>query len=397
MRSRRVASLMAGIALVASGAAGCGSSEDDSSPGTATAAEPAGASGGLVAEAKKNVEANYAGTDRALPASSPKPATGKSVWIITCSANAEGCSAPAAGAAEAAKLLGWTTKTVDGKLDPATFNASVRAAVAAKADAVMLVSVDCGLTKASLQAAKKAGVKVASLYAQDCDDRYAGGGAPLFDSTLGYAEGTTYTDWLDGPYSQSIADYVIAKSDGKAKVIAMQEDDVSTVRHIGVGFVARMKRCGGCEVTTVPFTGADFLNGKLAAKTQTALTQHPDATFVFAPYDASVSLGIGAGVKASGRDKQITLVGGEGLTPNIAMIKSGTGQDFAAGAPARWAGWAAIDELNRAFAGAPPVDEGLGLQSIDKDHNIPTKTTFYDGNAKSDYEANFRKIWGLGS
>jgi ribose transport system substrate-binding protein len=393
MRFNRAVPVVAAIAAVL--AAGCGDSNDDGG-GAATAAGTASSSGGgIVAEAKANVAKNYAGTDRALPTSAPAPPRGKSVWIIECSANAEGCSAPAAGAAEAAKALGWTTKVVDGKLDPAAYNAAVRDATAAKADAIVLASVDCGLTKASLQAAKKAGIKIAGLYGLDCDDRYAGGGQKLFDAEIQYAGGMTYGAWLSGPYAQTAADYVIAKSGGKAHVIAMQEDDVASVRHIGDGFAQAMKRCSSCQVTTVAFTGADFLNGKLQAKTQTALTQHPNATYVFAPYDAAVTLGIGAGVKASGRDKQVTLLGGEGLTPNIKMIKAGGPQDFAMGAPARWAGWATIDELNRAFAGRPLVDEGIGVQSIDATHNLPTKTTFYDGNAKSDYEANFRRIWGL--
>jgi len=83
------------------------------------------------------------------------------------------------------------------------------------------------------------------------------------------------------------------------------------------------------------------------------------------------------------------------------MIASGKGADFAAGAPARWVGWAAIDELIRDLAGEEPVDQGVGLQSIDKENNIPKETPYYDGNTENgiptqDYEANFKKIWGIG-
>jgi ribose transport system substrate-binding protein len=381
-------------------ASGCGSSSSSESSKPAAAAASGGGGGGdgaLVAEAKKNLAANYAGTDRALPTAAPKPPAGKKLWIITCSAGAEGCAAPAAGVAEAAKVLGWTSRTVDGKLDPARFNAAIREAIAAKADAIVLSSVDCAATKASLAAAKKAGIKIAGLYALDCDDTYAGSGKKLFDAEIQYAGGQTYGPYTEGPYAQSGADYVIAKSNGKADVVAVHEDDVASVRHISAGFEKRIKECSGCKLTTVPITGADLLGGKLQGKVQTALTQHPTATYVFSPYDAAVTLGVAAGVKASGRDRQITLVGSEGLSPNIKMIASGSGQDVALGAPARWAGWAAVDELVRAFAGEPLVDEGIGIKTIDKDHPIPTQTPFYDGNGKADYEANFRKIWGLGA
>lgn len=373
------------------GLAACGGS------GTSDgAADGGGDSSAVVTEAKANVERNYAGTDRTLPTAAPEPPADKSVWVIVCSTSAEGCAEPGKGVVEASEALGWSAKLVDGKLDPGTFNSSIRSAVAAKADAIVLVSVDCALTKASIEAAQEQGVLVGGLYALDCDDEYAGGGDPLFDFELTYGDGQGYGDFLGGEYSASIADYAIAKTDGKAKVVAVRQNDVASVRHVGDGFVDRMKDCSTCEVTSVEITNADLLGGKIQGKVQTALTQNPDADVVFAPYDASISLGVAAGVKASGRDGQILLVGGEGLTPNIEMIASGSGQDFAAGAPARWAGWAATDELIRAFAGEPMVDEGIGVLSIDADHNLPTKTSFYDGNPASDYESNFRSIWGLG-
>lgn len=378
-------------AVMALALAGCGGSGTSEGAGSSGGGDPAG----VVAEAKANLEANYAGTDRALPTEAPAPQADKSIWIITCSLSAEGCAEPGRGVAEAATELGWATKLVDGKLDAGTYNAAIRNAVAAKADAIVLVSVDCALTKASIEAAQDSGVLVGGLYALDCDDEYAGAGDPLFDFQLTYADGQTYGDFLGGEYSASIADYVIAKTDGQAEVVAVRQNDVASVRHVGDGFAARMDECGTCEVTSVEITNADLLGGKIQAKVQTALTQHPDADVVFAPYDAAISLGVAAAVKASGRDASVLLVGGEGLTPNIEMIASGSGQDFAAGAPARWAGWALTDELVRAFAGEPMVDEGIGVMSIDADHNLPQDTTYYDGNPDSDYEANFRSIWGL--
>lgn len=378
--------------------AGCGSESDSDNVSAANAANPTASKpqGGIVEEAEANLELNYAGTDRALPSNAPTPPNDMNVWVITCSTAAEGCAAPAEGAIEAAELLGWTTTLVDGKLDPGVYNSAIRDAVANGADAVILVSVDCAVTKASLTEAKKAGVKIAGLYGIDCDNEYAGGGEKLFDAEIIYADGMTYGEWLPGPYAQSAADYVISKTDGRAKVISMREDDVTAVRLINDGFEARIKECDTCELTVVPFTGADLLGGLLQGKTQTALTQNPQADAVFAPYDAAVSLGIAAGVQAADRD-DVLLVGGEGLSPNIAMIESGSGQDVAIGAPARWAGWAVVDQLIRAFAGEPLVDQGIGVQTIDKDHPLQTDTPVYDGNGQEDYEANFRSIWGLES
>src|SRR5919108_492939 len=84
-----------------------------------------------------------------------------------------------------------------------------------------------------------------------------------------------------------------------------------------------------------------------------------------------------AAAKASGR--KVILTGGEGLAPNIALIKKGV-QDFAAGVPTGWVGWASIDGVSRMLDGQPQVDEGLGNGAVDRTHNLPTKTPYYDGN-----------------
>jgi hypothetical protein len=49
----------------------------------------------------------------------------------------------------------------------------------------------------------------------------------------------------------------------------------------------------------------------------------------------------------------------------------------------------------RVFAGEPQVDQGIGVQSIDKNHNLPASTSYYDGNQRSQWRENYLKIWGV--
>jgi ribose transport system substrate-binding protein len=386
------------LPLVAVGAAvafaGCGGDSDNGATSGAKTTASSGSGGGVVAEAKAALEREYAGTDRALPADGPKAVRGKRVWVIPCAAAAAGCQGPAQAVVAAGKVLGWKMTLVDGKLDPNVYNAQIRAAIAARADAIVLVVVDCSLTQASLQAAHAAGVKIYGAYSLDCNE--AGGtGKPLFDAQISYGKGT-YQGYV-ASYAKSAADYVIAKTDGKAKVIMMREDDTAVVRLTNDAFEREIQRCSSCQLITVSFSGQDLIGGKLEAKTTTALTQHPDANAVMAPYDASILLGIGpavAAAKAEGR--KIILTGIEGLAPNIELIKKGT-QDMIAGVPNQWVGWAAADGLNRLFAGKPQVDAGIGTEVVDASHPVPTKTPYYDGNAKSSrYRTNYERIWGVG-
>ena len=130
----------AGLALIVPAvAAGCGSS----SGSNGATASGGSSSTRSIATAKAFVDQAINGADRPLPTSSPKSQPGKKVWVLSCSQAAEGCQVPAAGAAEAGKMIGWKMTVFDGKGDPATYAKGVRSAIAAKADGIILVSIDC--------------------------------------------------------------------------------------------------------------------------------------------------------------------------------------------------------------------------------------------------------------
>lgn len=354
--------------------------------------------------AKANLENYYAGTDRSLPAEAPAPPSGKKVWVMACSTAAEGCATPANAAAEAGRELGWEVTVQDGKLDPNVYNQVIRSAIAAKVDGIILAGADCGPAAEAIRQATGAGIKVVGTVALDCNQEYVGGEA-LFSAQVSYCPEPTedpvqlqqcFEDFLNGEMSGAMADYAIAKLDGKAEVIVMQEDDALEARIIGEAFQEHMKQCGGCQVHVVPFTGQDLIGGTLQTKAAAALSRYPTANAVMIPYDAAGLLGVTAAVKtAQNQGRELEMIGQEGLAGAIEQIKSGNGQTFAAGAPSAWWGWAAIDTMNRSFAGEPQVDQGIGVGAVDSEHNLPTDTPYYNGNPDTAWEENYRKIWGL--
>ncbi|MBA3842287.1 MAG: substrate-binding domain-containing protein [Actinobacteria bacterium] len=342
---------------------------------------------------QNQLSADYKGSDRSLPKTGPLAAKGKSVWVISCTQAGAGCALPAAAAVAAGKAIGWNMTLVDGKYDPSVWNQQIRAAVAAKADAIVLVAFDCPAVQGSLAAAKAAGVKIYGLYALDCDDV---GGAKLFDGSLQYGPFGSYAHYIESAYAKAIGTYAIAREHGKARVIELRSDDLLIVKHISNGFEKQFATCKTCKLYKKTFTGADFLGGKLQAFTSAMLTQHPDANVVVAPYDAAILLGMGAAVdQARSQGRHLLLLGGEGLPPNIDLIRKGT-QTAGFGLPSGWAGWAAIDGLNRVFAGQPQVDAGIGHQTFDGGHNLPPAGGGYEGTPKSTaYQANYKRIWGV--
>ncbi|MDQ7905753.1 substrate-binding domain-containing protein [Phytohabitans sp. ZYX-F-186] len=378
------------VAVVALSAllAGCGEAGSADTGGRTT-------TDAVLEKARTLVAANFAGTDRDLPASGPAAVKGKNVVALACSATAPGCALPAQGFVDAATALGWTARLVDGKLDPSVYNTQIRAAATAGADAVALFGVDCAAAEGAIKSARQAGTLVFAGNALDCDDTYAGGGEAIFDGGLIWGTaGTDYGRFLDEQVGTSIAAWVIAETGGKAKVLQMRQDDSATTRHTGESEFKALSECGGCRVDTVPYTGADLLGGKLQAKLSAALQRHPDADVVMVPADAAISLGAGAAVEqARAGGRELLLVGHEGVPSSIQLIRKGQ-QSFALGRPWPWTGWATADALNRHFAGAPQVDPGFGFGAMDAEH-LPAGDV-YDGNADSpSYQDNYRRIWGV--
>ena len=377
------------LALTACGGSGGGGA------GAETPAE-------VVSDAKA-ADAKYReGTDRALPNSAPKPEAGKNVWLISCTESAEGCSAPAAGATEAAGVIGWDLTVFDGKARPDIYANGIRSAIADNADGIILDVVDCVAAKGALQEAKKAGIKIFGFYSFDCDDPILKDpGEPLFDASITYGD-LTYPEHAEQVQAGSVVDHIIAETEGKAKIIKFEDQDLLIGKHLSKGFDDGIKDCTGCEVVkTVPFSIDDLVTGKLGGKAEAALAQNPQATVIVAPYDATLIGGIAQAVVTSGRKDEILVTGFEGLSPNIGFISENKGQNSLTGLPARWIGWAAIDGMNRLLQDEPQVDQGIGQQTIDSEGPFPKATPYYDGNIdqdgnpKQDYAANFKKIWGV--
>jgi len=369
---------------------GCGDSDDGSGGGEAAAESPSASSGANVAEAKKRLEAYRKGQFQSPPTTAPKPQPGKSVWIITYGL----ASTPAAdfdrGAKEAAAVMGWKTKSCDGKFSPDQWQQCYRQAIAAGADALAIYVNDCASTQAALQEARKAGVKVASAEAADCDDQKPGA-KPLFDAQLEFAQGS-FRDWLAALLEPSAA-YVVSTLGDDAKVILVNEAGNYAVGIMSAAFKKELNElCSTCElVDTVDYTG-DELGAPLQEKVGQALLKHADVNAIVTPYDDPALKGAVPAVRESGRKDDILVTAGVGIKPAIDLVRSGAiageyVQDIA------WEAWGVMDSLNRVFHGQKPEPSGQGIGWIDKE-NVPPAGQGYK--PPIDYRAIYTKALGGG-
>ncbi len=343
------------------------------------------------------VDSLYAGTFTDPPSESPAAATDKSVWVISCGEAAAGCAEMAGGAREGAEAMGWDVTLYDGRLGAdGAYPAGVRQAIAAGADGILIGAIDCSLIAQPLAEAHDAGIMVVGMGAYDCDDERLGGGEPLFDAaTFSSADRPTTRD-------ESIANgdaraaWLLAHdgADGLQVLVFRHADSLLGIDYAD-GFAQRIEsECPTCEIVSIEFTFADLATGQIGSKASDALVKYPDADALFVPYDSLLLLGVAQSVVRSGRVDDITVVGGEGYTPNLELIRTDGGQDVAIGTSGRWSGWGGADTLNRLFAGEEPVGQGYGFRLIDAEHMVEDNGVA--AIPPIDYKAAYLVSWGVG-
>ena len=309
---RSAAGCAALAAVVVLAACGSSSSGGSSTSSAATSGSASSASAGTSnPQYSQTLATLYKGDFSQPPSSGPAAVKGKTVWYISCGQLYEACADGAKGFLAASKVLGWHTTLVDGKADPSTASAAIRQAIAAHVDGIALMSFDCASIKSALEEAKKAQMPVVESFSFDCGDP-GSPGTPLFAANL-KMRGMTLPQFRM-EWGRARADYAIAKTDGKAKVINLAEQSQFTTKAESEGFEAELKTCSGCQlVDNVKFTFAEVPNGTFTAKVLAALRQHPEATVLSVPGDAYFALGVTQALKQSGRAGKIMVVGGEGL------------------------------------------------------------------------------------
>jgi ribose transport system substrate-binding protein len=383
--------------LIATACSSSSSSPSSSSVGSSPAASASSSStaslssSGVPAAVETLLQQGYKGTFQPPPASGPKAATDKKVWVISCGQIAATCASIADAAMQAGQALGWKMTLFDGKLDPTLYSTGILEAIADHANGILTVAVDCADAKSPLEQAKAAGIMTVTVSGFDCNNSIDPTGPPVYSTYVKYtginSYGATYADWKE--YD---AAWDIAATDGKAKVINTYSPGYLVSEFQNQGFTDEMKLCTTCSIADeLGITATDQEGSGAQDKLQSALLQNPDANVVQVGVDDWFERFANAAFKEVNRS-DLEVSGDECSNTAIAEIKAGGPQKVCIGRDFSWESWAAMDELNRQFAspGSAPVDEGLGFDIVDATHNLPSGDTW---SSPYNFQADYEKIW----
>lgn len=333
----------------------------------------------------------YAGTSSAVNPTPRPAAKNKSIVIISSGQSSISSYVPVDAAQVAAQAMGWKVTILDGKLLPSTYGGLVSQAIALRPSGIILDAVDCNAVRGPLLRAAALHIPVVPIYAYDCNDPTENAGKGLFTAVVNYHNlPAKQLGYFAESYGRGQADYIIAATHNKARVLVLNDPEFTVLKYTAAGFDDQIAHSGGSKVVaTLNFLAAD-LGAKLQQEIQAELLQHPDINWIKSPYTYATILGVTPALSAYPKGK-FAVMGGEGFQPELVDIQSGT-VSAAMAISSEWTAWAAVDALNSVLTHKPVYPSGIGWQLIDSTHNLPANGTYVP---KQNFEAAFLKAWGV--
>ena len=354
--------------------------------GLTTALAPQAHAQDVLAEARTDIAAATApATKWEGPTTGPKAQAGKTIIYISADQRNGGALGVGAGVEEAAAAIGWTFKVIDGQGSVPQQTAAIGQAMALRPDGIVLGTIDAVGQRATIQRATELGIKVVGWHASPKP-------GPI-DSPAVFANITTPPEQI----ALTAADYVIAKSDGHAQVAIMRNSETLIGRTKGDLMRQRIESCTGCAVLSFDVIPIVETSTRVTPLTSSLMQRFDKKlNWMLAINDLYFDFAIpalrAAGVGPDG--PPLLVSGGDGSVSAYGRIKAGQYQAATVPEPLNLQGWMAVDELNRAFAGAPWSGYVTSVHLVTHDNVGQDGGVNNHFDPDNGYRDHYKAIWG---
>lgn len=319
------------------------------------------------------------------PTTGPAAQADKFIVNIASDLNNGGVLGVTKGAEEAAEAIGWKFQTIDGKGTVAGQTAAMEQAIALKPDGIIVNGIDAASIAQPIKQANELGIKVVGWHAGPTI-------GPVADPPL-------FTNITSDPIETSkvAAKYVIAQTNGTAKVVIFTDSTYQIAVDKARAMEAEIKQCVTCQVL-------EFVDTPLA---ETSTRMGPLVTSLLQKYSNELTWMMGindlyfdftspalqtAGIEPSG--PPLSISAGDGSESAYARIRDGQYQAATIPEPLNLHGWIAIDELNRALAGEQDSGYVLRIYLVTHDNITADGGPNNVFDPDNGYRDQYRKIWG---
>ena len=374
--------LSASLAVAALVLASCGGDSDSGG-----AAAPSGAAKAGVAHAQAEI-AKY----RAVPQFQPpgpafdakKAAAGKTILSIPASSEIPFVQTIQNGMKSIAGQVGMNFIDWPNQGRPTQWVQGMNQALDRKANVInLLAGINPGALAPQIAKAQADGANVIASHLYDVNQ----------PATNGAESVSIYYEQA----GRLLADWVIAKTGGKADVLAVTINEVVSTKPMMHGINDEFARyCGsGCKVSSVNTAIADVAT-RIQPQVQSALVKDPKINYVIALYDSAEAPFAVAGIRQAGAKGRVKVVTFNGTPSVLKMVKAGD-VEMDVGESLDWISYGVMDQVMRLAGGMPPVkDPKLPIRIFDQSNVDDTGTPPTDSKGYGDaYREGYMKLWGM--
>ncbi|GAA0997044.1 substrate-binding domain-containing protein [Streptomyces rhizosphaericus] len=378
MHRDRAISLTAVVLLAATALVGCerGSS---AGPGESTAG-PSGCPATLAGAKAAVKRAERTDVPWNGPTSGPTAVRGKTIAYVAQTMTNPGVAGVAQGVREAAKVMGWKVRVIDGGGTPVGIQAALSEAITLEPSGIVIGGFDPRATARQVAQANAAGIPLVGWHA-------VGSPGPSKRPEL-FTNITTEVEEVAGVS----ADWVIARSDGHARVVVFTDDSIPFARKKAALIRRGLARCPGVRLLAYANIPIPDAGSRTPQEVSSLLSRFPTT------WDYSIAINdlyfadAAPALRAAGKrgtGPPFNIGAGDGDPSAFQRVNSGQYQAATVPEPLSQQGWQVIDEFNRAFSGRAPSGYVAPVHIV---------TAANSGGASSwnppGYRRAYRKIWG---
>ncbi|MFG2006910.1 substrate-binding domain-containing protein [Spirillospora sp. NPDC048911] len=340
MHPARRAALTSATLLAVAVTAGCES-------GSATTASRATTPGcpAVLASAKQAVEkAEDVNAPWTGPTTGPKAVPRKSVVYVAQTMTNPGVAGVAKGAQEAAKIMGWNFRTIDGHGTPAGIQTAFSQAIALKPAGIVIGGFDPRSVARQLQRAGGAGIPVIGWHAVAVP-------GPSKSPKL-FSNVTTRVEDV----AKISADWIIARSGGRAGVVLFTDASIPFAKRKSDLIRKELATCSDVKVLAYESIPIAESSSRTIPSVSSLLSRFGDKWTYSAAINDLYFDDAAPALRAAGRQgagAPVNIGAGDGDPSAFERINGRRFQAATVPEPLSEQGWQIIDEFNRAFAGRP--------------------------------------------
>ncbi|MGW3013742.1 substrate-binding domain-containing protein [Streptomyces sp. NPDC001219] len=314
------------------------------------------------------------------PTRGPRAVPGKRVVYVAQTMTNPGVAGAANGVREAAKVLGWDVRVIDGQGTPAGIQAAFSQALALRPSGIVIGGFDPELTSQQVARAGARHTPLVGWHAVDAP-------GPSRDPAL-FSNVTTRVQDV----ARISADWVIAHSHGRAGAVVFTDASIPFARNKSQLIKKGLATCPGVRLLAEENIPIPDTSSRTPQQVSSLLSRFGDrwthSVAINDVYFADAAPALRAAGK-KGAGAPFNIGAGDGDPSAFQRIDSGQFQAATVPEPLSQQGWQILDEFNRAFSGASPSGYVAPVH-ISTAANSRGRTTW----DPPGYRAAYRKVWG---